>query len=122
VKLQNMQSDAVKAALLSALVIPGAGQLFNREWVKAIFIMVVFLASSLGFLIPITLAVVGYYLAMAQADGDAASRALQPMWTMQTQLITLVLVTIIIYVYSVIDAYRQCQRRMRQKTVERDDK
>ena len=121
-KLQNMQSDALKAALLSALVIPGAGQLFNREWVKSIFIMVVFLASSLGFLIPITLAVVGYYLAMAQADGDAASRALQPMWTMQTQLITLVLVTIIIYVYSVIDAYRQCQRRMRQKTVERDDK
>jgi TM2 domain-containing membrane protein YozV len=105
------RADAAKAALLSALVIPGAGQMYNREWIKGVFIALVFLASSVMVLIYVTLAIVGRYLALAQGDAEAAIQATQPLWQMKYPLFTLLLVAIFLYLYSIFDAYRQAQKQ-----------
>ena len=97
----------MRAALLSALVIPGAGQLYNCQWVKGIALIVLFLVCSLAVLIPITLAVVGYYISLGAGNIDNAALALQPLIEEWIHLAVLVVASIGIYLYSIIDAYRQ---------------
>lgn len=102
----NNRSEAAKAALLSAFVIPGAGQIYNGQWFKGIFLAIVFLIASVAFLIPVTVAVVGYYLAIGQGDTITAERALQSGLGMKYQLAVLFLVSLVLYLYSIVDSYR----------------
>lgn len=101
------KSDAVKAALLSAFVVPGAGQIYNRQWAKGIGLCILFLAASLGVLIPITLALVGYYLSLSAGSVEAAGNAVRPVFDHWMSLLALSAASVFLYVYSIIDAYRQ---------------
>lgn len=106
------KKEASKSALLSAVVIPGAGQMYNREWIKGLFISVIFTVSSLCLLIPITYAVIVYSLGWS----DPASPSFQPVFQdadpftlikeRQLSFITLLVVSIILYVYAILDAYQ----------------
>jgi TM2 domain-containing membrane protein YozV len=100
------KSEAAKAALLSALLIPGAGQLYNREWTKGGFILFTFLLASLGALIPITLVAINYYMTVAQGNLDAAAASLLPMREAWSRLVILILISILLYIYSILDAYK----------------
>lgn len=104
------RSRSAQAALLSALVIPGAGQIYNGQWGKGIFIAVLFLTSSLAVLVPISLAVVGYYLCITAGNVDNAGQALQPMLDQWIHLVVLACATVGVYVYSIVDAYRNPKR------------
>lgn len=101
------KNEAVKAALLSALVIPGAGQCYNRQWGKGLFIAVVFTVATLAALIPLAYAAVQY---LAQFAGGAAGGQPQPYLAMLAgklpALATLVGASLLLYVYSIVDAYR----------------
>lgn len=103
---KSQHGDAVKAAMLSALVIPGAGQLLNRQWGKGFGIMLLFLVTSLAVLVPITLAMLGYYLNIASGNVDNAAQALQGLRGEWIHIVVLVIVSIAVYVYSIVDAYR----------------
>lgn len=101
------RGEAVKAALLSALVLPGAGQLYNRQWMKGCLVIFLFLAASLGVLIPLTLVVVNYYMHLGAGNVEAAEQSLSVLSSQWIQLAFLVLASGVIYVYSIVDAYRQ---------------
>ncbi len=111
--MDSSQGDAGRAALLSAFVIPGAGQIYNGQYLKGLVFAVVFLVSSLAVLIPITMAVVNYYAtisaAMEQSDlsgiEQAIPNAFQPIQKMLVSLAVLFAVSVILYFYSIIDAY-----------------
>ncbi len=109
---EKQKSDAVKAALLSAFVIPGAGQFYNREWLKGIFVAILFLTASLSVLVPITIGIILYYSNLGGGDIEQASKAIRSIWEARIQLIVLAVCSIILYVYSVIDAYRKGQSRI----------
>jgi hypothetical protein len=103
---KTQRGDAMKAAMLSALVIPGAGQLLNRQWGKGFGIMLLFLVTSLAVLGPITLAFLGYYLNIASGNLDNAAQSLQEISDQWIHLVVLLIVSIAVYVYSIVDAYR----------------
>lgn len=105
------RSEAMKAALLSALVIPGAGQLYNREWVKAIFVIVVFLIASLGFLLPVGYFLAMYFLEIGQGNVEQAGQSLQFLWDEIYTLCVLLFSSAVLYVYSIWDAYSVCKKR-----------
>lgn len=100
------KGHASKAALLSALVVPGAGQLYNRQWLKGAITMVVFTVASLAVLIPVGYAVALYLIHIGQGNVEQATRAVQYVYDSWINLTFLTLVTIFVYIYSVIDAYR----------------
>ncbi len=104
------RGEAWKAALLSALVLPGAGQLYNRQWLKGFLVLALFLAASLGVLIPLTLVMVNYYLNLGAGDVEAAEQSLTALNSQWPQMAALVLASIGIYVYSIVDAYRQAKK------------
>ncbi len=101
----KVKSEAARAALLSAFVVPGAGQIYNREWGKGIFVAVLFLAASLAVLIPITIAVILYYSNINSGNLEQAVKPMQALWEAKVQLIVLAVCSILIYVYSVWEAY-----------------
>ncbi|RJP18217.1 MAG: hypothetical protein C4527_29375 [Candidatus Omnitrophota bacterium] len=101
---------AARAALLSAFVVPGAGQIYNREWVKGIFLAFLFLAASLAVLVPITIAIILYYSNLNSGDPDQALQPLQALWEARVQLIVLSVSSVILYIYSIMDAYRKRKR------------
>ncbi len=101
----------MQAALLSALVIPGAGQLYNCQWGKGIGILLVFLVASLAVLIPITLAIVGYYISLGSGNIDNAAQALKPISEEWVHLLVLLVASLGIYIYSIVDAYRFRMRK-----------
>ncbi|MBN2329739.1 MAG: hypothetical protein JXR73_21540 [Candidatus Omnitrophica bacterium] len=100
------RSDAMRAALLSAFVVPGAGQLYNGQWLKGFGILALTLICFLALLIPITLAIVGYYLSISAGSVENAGQALQPLVDNWIHLVVLVAACLGIYVYSIVDAYR----------------
>ncbi|MBZ0254604.1 hypothetical protein K8I31_00985 [bacterium] len=102
-----LQSEAMKAALLSALVVPGAGQLYNRQWVKAAFVIIVFLIASLALLIPIGYFIAMYFLQIGQGNVDQAEQSLQFLNDEFNTFCVLGVSCIILYVYSVYDAYAE---------------
>jgi len=112
--MENSKGDAGRAALLSAFVVPGAGQIYNGQWLKGLVLAVVFLVSSLGVLIPLTLAVVNYYATINSALGQSDlsnlehihTNALKPILDIAVYLVILFVASIILYFYSIIDAYR----------------
>jgi len=103
---KNRKADAARAALLSAFVIPGAGQMYNRQWGKGVFLAILFLVASLFVLIVLTYTVVRYYLAL-QSDPEQALKELRVLAETKWQLITLTLVSVVLYIYSIVDAYKQ---------------
>lgn len=107
------RGKAVHAALLSALVIPGAGQIYNRCWGKGFALLILFLVCSLAVLIPITLAVAGYYLCMTAGNVDNAAKMLQPLFDEWIHLAILAIASVGIYIYSIVEAYRF---QLRQQT------
>lgn len=113
-KPTNEASDAkgrmAKAALLSALLIPGAGQIFNREWAKGVFVALVFLAASLALLIPLGYGVALYYLELHQGNLEQADKAWVFIRENTLNFIFLGVCSMALYIYSIWDAYR---RRMR---------
>ncbi len=107
---QPTKSSALKAALLSAFVLPGAGQIFNRQWGKGLFLGLMFLVASLSVLIPLTLIVAGYYIALGSGSVEALEAPIQNLKDMMWSLIVLAIVSLVLYIYSVVDAYKQRQR------------
>lgn len=101
----SKKGDAVKAALLSALVVPGAGQMYNKQWGKGLFILFTFLLASLGALLPITLIMINYSMNLSQGNLDAATASLNPMKDVQSRLIVLISISMILYIYSIVDSY-----------------
>ncbi|MBD3267466.1 hypothetical protein GF373_12430 [bacterium] len=109
----EQKNEAVKAALLSALVMPGVGQIYNREWGKGLFLAFTFLLASLGVLIPITIALVNYYMATAQGNIEGAEASVQPVLDAWIHLIVLTGLSGILYVYSIIDSYQKRKNKLR---------
>ncbi|MGC9326790.1 MAG: hypothetical protein ACP5I1_04075 [Candidatus Hinthialibacter sp.] len=107
------RSDAMRAAMLSAFVIPGAGQVYNGQWLKGLGILALSLLCFLALLIPVTLAIVGYYLSLSAGGVENAGQALQPLVDRWIHLVVLAAACLGIYVYSIIDAYRG---RMQKQT------
>ncbi len=103
---KSQRGDAMKAALLSALVLPGAGQLLNRQWVKAIVIILLFLSATSAVLVPITNAMLRYYLNIASGNLDNATQSLQLLNDEWIHLVVLFIASIVVYIYSIVDAYR----------------
>ncbi|MEW6236658.1 MAG: hypothetical protein AB1656_14840 [Candidatus Omnitrophota bacterium] len=118
-KNSSFKGEAAKAALLSALVLPGAGQMYNRQWIKGLFLGLLFLAASLAVLIPLTLAAAGYYLALNSESLDSIEKSLQPIKDMMLSLIVLAVSSIVLYVYSIVDAYAQ-RMRMEKEASQND--
>ena len=119
----SARGEAWKAALLSALVIPGAGQIYNRQWWKGLFIALLFLAASLAVLIPVTLAFVQYgihLLDMGMTDplspGGIPTDYLKILSDRESTFITLILVCAVLYVYATVDAYHERLREMKRKS------
>ena len=99
------RSEAMKAALLSALVVPGAGQLYNRQWAKAAFVGIVFLIASLALLIPIGYFLAMYFLQIGQGNVEQAADSLQFLRDEFYTFCVLAVASIALYVYSIYDAY-----------------
>jgi TM2 domain-containing membrane protein YozV len=108
---KKKDSEAMKAALLSAFVLPGLGQMYNRQWGKGLFVAFTFLLSSLGVLIPVTIGVASYYIAAAQADLEKASAALDPIKNVWIHLIVLTVLSVILYIYSIVDSYKTRKKK-----------
>lgn len=106
------KQEAAKSALLSALVIPGAGQIYNGEWIKGLMIAIVFTVSSLSLLIPLSYAAIVYALGWSDPDSSYFQSAYlnaDPFTLIkerQLSFITLVVVSIVLYVYAIFDAYQ----------------
>lgn len=98
--------DAARAALLSAVVVPGAGQIYNKQWLKGIVLAVLFLVSSLSVLVPITIAILGYYINIGNGNAEEAQRSLQLILNSWIHFVILTIVSTVIYVFSIVDAYR----------------
>lgn len=109
--MNDTKNQATQAALLSAFVVPGAGQIYNRQYGKGLCLAVLFLAASLGCLIPVTIVVIRYYAAISSADIENLENIFEPLTGMLTSLIVLFIASIVIYVYSIIDAYRAATRQ-----------
>ena len=73
-------------------------------------VLALFLAASLGVLIPLTLVMVNYYLNLGAGDVEAAEQSLTALNSQWPQMAALVLASIGIYVYSIVDAYRQAKK------------
>ncbi len=101
------KGDAVKAALLSAVVVPGAGQIFNKEWLKGLLLAVLFLVASLSVLVPITLALVAYYLHIGEGNAEAAIQSLQIVRNSWIYFVLLIVASGVVYIYSIVDAYKK---------------
>ncbi len=101
------RSDAMKAALLSAVILPGVGQLFNRQWVKGAVVSILFLLASLSVLIPLTLVAANYFVAIGSGSVQEMQEPLDTIKKMWGSLVVLVVCSLILYVYSIIDAYKQ---------------
>ncbi|MDP8246255.1 MAG: hypothetical protein P9L94_19385 [Candidatus Hinthialibacter antarcticus] len=99
------RSEAMKAALLSALVVPGAGQLYNRQWAKAVFVGIVFLIASLALLIPIGYFLAMYFLEIGQGNVEQAADSLQFLSDEFYTFCVLAVASVVLYVYSIYDAY-----------------
>jgi len=106
----SFKGEAFKAAMLSALVLPGAGQMYNRQWIKGLFLGLLFIVASLAVLIPLTLAAAGYYLALGSDSLDSIEKSLKPIKDMMLSLIVLAVSSVVLYVYSIVDAYAQRMR------------
>ena len=117
----NPQTEAWKAALLSALIIPGAGQLFNQQWIKGFFVLFIFLISSLGVLLPITIGLVRYTTASLQGSMDEANAVVATLMAYWISMLILTLVSIVLYVYSIIDSF-QTRKKMSQNRSEYNGK
>jgi TM2 domain-containing membrane protein YozV len=100
------KGEDYKAAMLSALVIPGAGQFYNRQWGKGLFVMIAFLLSSLGVIVPITIGIILYLQKTMQADVEGARSAIEPILHLWIHLIVLTIISVILYVYSIVDSYK----------------
>ncbi|TFH14647.1 MAG: hypothetical protein E4H02_09505 [Lentisphaerales bacterium] len=62
--------------LLSSLVFPGLGQMFQRRWYSGIFFGVVFFASLVALVIPVVETIIAFYgMANIDATFDAAPDA-----------------------------------------------
>ncbi len=114
---KQKRSDAAKSALLSALVIPGAGQLYNRQWVKGIFIAVIFTVASLSLLIPLTYDAILYYTGISNPNSPSFNPAFQDanpfthLNERQYSIITLLVVSVVLYVYGIYDAYQTRKKK-----------
>jgi TM2 domain-containing membrane protein YozV len=117
VKTSN-SGNAMKAALLSALVVPGAGQIFNRQWSKGIVIAILFLIASLAVLVAIGLMLVGYYISLSAGNVEGAANSIQKVTENWISLLFLTVMSVVLYIYSIVDAYRQSQK---QSTQEKSD-
>lgn len=100
------RSDAMKAALLSATVMPGAGQLYNRDWLKGALLIVVFLVASLALFVPLGYALALYYLELNQGNLAQSAKSLEFVRENTINFILLGIACLLMYVYSIIDAYR----------------
>jgi hypothetical protein len=106
---RDAKGRAAKAAMLSALVIPGAGQIFNREWAKGVFLGLVFLAASLALLIPLGYGAALYALEMHQGNLEQADKAWVFIRENTLNFIFLGVCSVALYIYSIWDAYKRRQ-------------
>lgn len=112
VSQEDKKKEATKSALLSAVVIPGAGQMYNGELVKGLLIALIFTVASLSLLIPISYAAIVYILGWSDPASPAFQESYQNIdpFTMikdqQLSFITLLVVSIILYIYAIMDAYQ----------------
>ncbi len=98
---------AWKAAQYSAFLIPGAGQIYNRQWLKGVFLAIVFLIASMAVLVPITLAYINHFMAFNGELPNQSIFTFETLWKMKYPLITLSILCGIIYVYSIVDALKE---------------
>ncbi len=101
------RSEAMKAALLSALAAPGAGQLYNRQWLKGVFVGTVFLIASLALLVPVGYFLAVYYLEIGQGNIEKAGQSLQFLRDEFYTFLVLAVASAALYVYSIYDAYTE---------------
>lgn len=101
------RGEATKAALLCALFIPGSGQLYNRHYTRGAIMMVVFTAASLAVLVPVAYSIALYFIHLGNANPEQAALALNYLYDNGLNLAFLTLVSIGLYIYSIVDAYYQ---------------
>ncbi|MBI1388357.1 MAG: hypothetical protein GC154_07910 [bacterium] len=105
------RGEAIKAAMLSALVIPGAGQWYNRQWLKGTFVCLVFLIASLAVLLPLGYFIAMYYIQIGQNNLDQAEKSIQFLRNEFSNFCILAFSSIVLYIYSIWDAYAQALRK-----------
>ena len=94
--------------LLSALVVPGAGQLNNRQYVKGIIMIVVVLVSLSAFIIKICRDVLSIISSTGQDKMSAdniSQLAIQVQQKNAGIIVMLMLLFLVIWIYGIIDAY-----------------
>lgn len=105
-------------AIMSALVLPGVGQILNRELLKGLFLGGAFLVPSIWFSKVITerlsLLLPGTPEQWA-ANPDIMLEALKKLVDQNTDMfLTFQLLIMIVWIYSVVDAYLVAKRRLKE--------
>jgi hypothetical protein len=117
-----MRTNAVKGALLSALVFPGLGQIVLKRYRRGIVLLLAPLAGLVAMVATATREA-GRILATIEAEGgvidqDAMSRAIaqSTSWSGNLTFNLLLIAIALCWVYSAVDAYRiGKQQDLRQK-------
>jgi arabinogalactan oligomer/maltooligosaccharide transport system permease protein len=94
--------------LLSALVIPGAGQLNNRQYVKGVIMIVVVLVSLSAFIIKICRDVLSIISSTGQdkmSPDNISQLAIQVQQKNAGIIVMLMLLFLVVWIYGIIDAY-----------------
>lgn len=97
-----------KAALLSGFVCPGVGQLYNRQWLKGIIVITLFMTAFIIGLYYVAMGLVDLYsgaTAMMEPGGNIAESDMEKSTELFKKAIIPGIVAFITYMYSIIDAY-----------------
>ena len=102
----NPMKDYLFPILLSALVVPGAGQIYNKEKVKGLILMALFLLVFLGFAITVSVSLAALLPpTMVVTPEQMRGMVENVMEERSGFMTTFVYLTVAIWGYGILDAY-----------------
>ena len=120
-----LRKSPIWPALLSALVVPGMGQVFNRDYKKGFFLMAVFFGSFMWFSKVVTEQLSGILTGTPDQWAQNPSMLQEGVMKLVTQntdmFFTFQLLIIIVWIFAIVDAYLVARRNAANPVTPTDD-
>ncbi|MBL8023831.1 MAG: hypothetical protein JNK54_06065 [Elusimicrobia bacterium] len=102
----NLMKEIIFPVLLSAFVIPGAGQIYNKEKAKGVALMVLFFLVIMGFMMTVTVALAAFLPLDGVVSPEQVRGFVEQIVEERTAFVnTFWYLTLAIWGYGILDAY-----------------
>lgn len=109
----NLMKDYLFPILLSALVVPGAGQMYNKEKVKGVVLMVLFFLVIFGFMITLSVSMAALLPPDLTVSPEQVRGLVEGIMEEKSGFITTFwYLTLAIWGYGILDAYLGARDRV----------